>query len=54
VFFLFEYIRRKLAEYEVPDGQSLKSAITLIFDEIEQEILIAVFEPWINRLEWVI
>jgi hypothetical protein len=25
-----------------------------IFDDIGQEILIAIFETWINRLEWVI
>jgi hypothetical protein len=51
--FLFSYIKRKLTEYDIPDGYSLKSAITHIFDETEQEALITVFETWINRFEWV-
>jgi hypothetical protein len=42
--FLFGYIKRKLTEYDIPDRQSLKSAITHIFDEIGQETLILVFE----------
>jgi hypothetical protein len=33
-FFLFGDFRRKLTEYEIRDRQSLKSAITQIFDEI--------------------
>jgi hypothetical protein len=45
---------RKLTEDDIPDRQSLKSAITHIFDEIRQETLVAVFETWINRLAWVI
>jgi hypothetical protein len=52
-FFLFSYIKRKLTEYDIPDRQSLKYVITHIFDKIRQEILVAVFETWINRLEWV-
>jgi hypothetical protein len=37
-------MKRKLTEYDIPDRQSLKSAITHIFDAIGQETLIAVFE----------
>jgi hypothetical protein len=44
----------KLTEYDIPDRQSSKSAITHIFDEIEQETLISVFETEINRLAWMI
>jgi hypothetical protein len=53
-FFLFRYSKRKLTEYEIPDPQRLESAITHIFDEIVQEILITAFETWFNRLELVI
>jgi hypothetical protein len=52
-FFLFSYIKRKLTEDDITDDQSSKSAITHVFDEIGQEALVAVFETWINRLEWV-
>jgi hypothetical protein len=51
-FFLFGYIKRKLTEYNIHDRQSLQSAIADIFDEIGQKTLMAVFETWINRLEW--
>jgi hypothetical protein len=50
-FFPFGYIKRRLGEYNILDRQSLKSAITHIFDEIGQETLMTVFETWINRLE---
>jgi hypothetical protein len=53
-FFLFGCIKRKVTEYDIADRQSLKGAITHIFDEIGQETLIAVFGTWPNRLAWVI
>jgi hypothetical protein len=53
-FFLFGHIKRRLSEYDIPDRQSLKSAITYIFGEIRQETLKAVFETWTNRFDWVI
>jgi hypothetical protein len=53
-FFPFASIKRKPTEYYVLERQSLKSAIIHIFDEIEQETLIAVFETWINGLGCVI
>jgi hypothetical protein len=52
-FFLFGCIKQKLTENNIPDRQSLKNAIAQIFDETKQETLRAVFETWINRLEWV-
>jgi hypothetical protein len=52
-FFRFGHIKRKLTEYNIPDRHSLQKAITHICDEIGQETLIAVFETWINRLEWM-
>jgi hypothetical protein len=30
-FFLFGYIKQKFSEYDIPDRQSLKSAMTHIF-----------------------
>jgi hypothetical protein len=47
-------LKRKLAEYDIRDRHNLRGAITHIFDEIEQETHITVFETWINRLEWVV
>jgi hypothetical protein len=43
----------KLTEYNIPDRQNFTSAIPHILDEIEQEILMTVFETWINRL-WLV
>jgi hypothetical protein len=37
-------MKRKFTEYDILDRQSLKRAVTHIFDEIEQETLIALFE----------
>jgi hypothetical protein len=51
-FFLFEHIKRILTEYDIPGRQNLKSAITSIFHETGQRTIIAVFETWVNRLEW--
>jgi hypothetical protein len=50
-FFLFGYIKRKLTEYDIPDWQSLRSAITHLFDEIGHKILIAFFETSIDRFD---
>jgi hypothetical protein len=52
--FLFGCVKPKFAQYDIPDRQSLKSAIANIFDEIGQETFIAVFQTWANRFEWVI
>jgi hypothetical protein len=43
-FFPFSCIKRKFTEYAIPDPQSLKSAITHIFDEIGQETFRAAFD----------
>jgi hypothetical protein len=53
-FFLFGYLKEKLTEYDIPDREGLKLAITHIFSEIGQETLITVFETWIKQLKWVI
>jgi hypothetical protein len=43
-FFLFGYMKQKLTECDIPDRESLKCAITRIFDEIGQEMLTTVFD----------
>jgi hypothetical protein len=50
-FFLFNSIKRKLTEEDISDWQRLKGEIIHISNEMGQEIFIAVFETWINRLE---
>jgi hypothetical protein len=52
--FLFGDTKRKPTEHDIPDRQSLTGAIIHISNEIGQKTLMAVFETWINRLEWVI
>jgi hypothetical protein len=34
-------------------GDELKSAVITIFNEIDRETLLAVFNSWLERLEWV-
>jgi hypothetical protein len=53
-FFLFGYLKEKLIEYDIPDQERLKLAITHIFSVIGQETLITFFGTWIERLKWVI
>jgi histone-lysine N-methyltransferase SETMAR len=53
-FFRFDYVKEKLTEYDIPDRERLKFAITHIFSQIGQETLITVFGTWIKRLKWVI
>jgi hypothetical protein len=53
-FFLFGFMKTRLSEYDIPDRKDLKSAISQIFAEISQDMLISVFEAWIKRLKWVI
>jgi hypothetical protein len=53
-FFRFGYLKEKLTEYDIPDREKLKLAITHIVSEIGQETLITVFGTWIKRLKWVI
>jgi hypothetical protein len=53
-FFLFGYLKEKLTEYDIPDRERLKLAITHDFSEIGQETLITVFGTWRKRLNWVI
>jgi histone-lysine N-methyltransferase SETMAR len=53
-FFLFEYLKDKLTDFDSRNREDLKSAITSIFNEIDKESLVAVFLSWIERFKWVI
>jgi hypothetical protein len=53
-FFVFGYLKEKLTPFSCTTRDELKSAIIIIFDEIDKEILRAVFNSWFDRFEWVI
>jgi hypothetical protein len=52
-FFLFGYLREKLTAFYCTTRDELKSAIITIFNEIDRETLLAVFNPWLERPKWV-
>jgi hypothetical protein len=47
-FFLFEFVKTRLQEYDIPDRETLKSAISRIVTEISQDMLVSVFEARIK------
>jgi hypothetical protein len=53
-FFLFGYLKEKLTAFHCTTRDELKSAIITIFNEIGREILLAISNSWLERLEWVI
>jgi hypothetical protein len=53
-FFLFGYMKEKLTAFHCTNRDELKSAIIIIFNEIDRETLLALFNSWLERLEWVI
>jgi hypothetical protein len=53
-FFLFEYLKEKLIDFDCRTREDLTSAMTSIFTEIDKETLVAVFLSWIERLKWMI
>jgi hypothetical protein len=53
-FFLFGYLKEKLTAFHCTTRDELKSAIITVFDEINREALLAVFNSCLERLEWVI
>jgi hypothetical protein len=50
-FFLFIYIKEKLSDYKCESREDLLNVITEIFTGLRQEVLLSVFEPWVNRLK---
>jgi hypothetical protein len=53
-FFLFGYIKRKLPDYNCESREDLLNVITELFTGIKQEVLLSVFESWVNQRKRVI
>jgi transposase len=52
-FFLFGYVKERLKGMVFPLYEELMDAISEVVTGIESETLNAVFEHWMERLEWV-
>jgi hypothetical protein len=52
-FFLFGYVKESLKGMVFPSYEALLDAIGEVVTGIESETLTAVFEHWMERLEWV-
>jgi transposase len=52
-FFLFGYVKERLKGMVFPSYEELLGAIGEVVTGIESETLTAVFEHWMERLEWV-
>jgi hypothetical protein len=52
-FFLFGYVKECLRRMMFPSYEELLDAIGEVVTGIESETLTAVFEYWMERLEWV-
>jgi hypothetical protein len=52
-FFLFSYVNERLKGMIFPSYEELLDAIGEVVTVMESETLTAVFEYWIERLEWV-
>jgi hypothetical protein len=48
--FLFEYIIGKRSDYNYESREDLLNAFTDIFTGVDQEVLLSVFEYWVNQL----
>jgi transposase len=53
-FFLFGYVKKHLKGMVFPSYEESLDVISEVVTGIELEILTAVFEHWIERLEWVL
>jgi hypothetical protein len=53
-FFLFGYLKDKLTAFHCTTRDELKSVIITIFNEIDRDSLLALFNSWAERLDWVI
>jgi transposase len=52
-FFLFGYVKERLEGMVFPSYEELLDAIGKVLTRIESETLTAVFEHWMERLEWM-
>jgi hypothetical protein len=50
-FFLFGSLKEKLIAFDFTTRGDLTSVIIIIFDEIDRENLLAVFNSWVERLK---
>jgi hypothetical protein len=53
-FSLFGHIKRKPSDYNCEIRKDPMNAVTEIVTEADQEVLLTVFESWLNRPKWVI
>jgi hypothetical protein len=52
-FFLFGCLKGEMADFTVNSPADILSEICWIFQENSKEILVAVYDEWIRRLEWI-
>jgi transposase len=52
-FFLFDYVKERLKGMVFPSYEELLDAICEVVTGIDSETLTAVFEHWMERLEWL-
>jgi hypothetical protein len=50
-FFLFDYIKVKLSDYNYESREDLLKVITEIFTGVDQEVLLSPFKSWGNRMK---
>jgi hypothetical protein len=53
-FFLFEYIKGKPFDYNCERREDLVNAITEILTGVDQEVLLNIFESWVNGLKGMV
>jgi hypothetical protein len=52
-FFLFGYLKGKMAYFTANSLTDILSEIRRIFQENSKDVLVAVYDEWITRLEWI-
>jgi hypothetical protein len=52
-FLFFKYLKGKLSDYNCQSREDLLNVITEILTGIDREMLLIVFESWVNRLKLV-
>jgi hypothetical protein len=52
-FFLFGHLKGEMGGFTANSPTGILSEIRRIFQEIPKETLVAVYDEWITRLEWI-
>jgi hypothetical protein len=52
-FFLFGYLKGEMAGFSANSPAGILSEIRWIFQETSKETLMAVYDEWITRFEWI-